>query len=82
LLADTRGVRRAPRRTSATRVVGRRLVLPPVGRRLTIIADELVKTDFGTGALKITPATTPNDFEIGNKHATAAASAVIGGGTG
>ena len=36
--------------------------------RLPIIADEYVKTDFGTGALKITPGHDPNDFEIGRRH--------------
>ncbi|MEA2194601.1 MAG: valyl-tRNA synthetase, partial [Solirubrobacteraceae bacterium] len=48
--------------------VGQEVVLPLVGRRLPIIADEYVKTDFGTGALKITPGHDPNDFEIGRRH--------------
>ena len=39
-----------------------------MGRPLPIIADEYVKTDFGTGALKITPGHDPNDFEIGRRH--------------
>ena len=43
-------------------------MLPLVGRELPIIADDYVKTDFGTGALKITPGHDPNDFEIGRKH--------------
>jgi valyl-tRNA synthetase len=43
-------------------------VLPLVGRRLPIIADEHVDVEFGTGALKITPGHDPNDFEIGRKH--------------
>ncbi|MGI8945490.1 MAG: valine--tRNA ligase [Thermoleophilaceae bacterium] len=51
-----------------TRLVGETAILPLVGRRLPIIADEYVKTDFGTGALKITPAHDPNDFEIGRAH--------------
>jgi valyl-tRNA synthetase len=38
------------------------------GRELEIIGDDYVKTDFGTGALKITPAHDPNDFEIGRRH--------------
>ena len=55
--------------TSATRTSSaRRSILPLVGRRLPIIADEYVKTDFGTGALKITPGHDPNDFEIGRRH--------------
>ncbi|MDP2711790.1 MAG: valine--tRNA ligase [Solirubrobacteraceae bacterium] len=48
--------------------VGQEVVLPLVGRRLPVIADEYVKTDFGTGALKITPGHDPNDFEIGRRH--------------
>src|SRR3954468_18168257 len=49
-------------------LVGRTAVLPLVGRHLPIIADDYVKTDFGTGALKITPGHDPNDFEIGRRH--------------
>jgi valyl-tRNA synthetase len=49
-------------------LVGQEVVLPLVGRRLPIIADEYVKSDFGTGALKITPGHDPNDFEIGRRH--------------
>jgi valyl-tRNA synthetase len=49
-------------------LVGTTAVLPLVGRHLTIIADDYVKTDFGTGALKITPGHDPNDFEIGRRH--------------
>ena len=49
-------------------LVGKHAVLPLVGRRLPIIADEYVKTEFGTGALKITPGHDPNDFEIGRRH--------------
>jgi valyl-tRNA synthetase len=68
LLADT-AVAVHPDDERYAALVGEELVLPLVGRRLTIIADEYVKTDFGTGALKITPGHDPNDFEIGNKHA-------------
>jgi valyl-tRNA synthetase len=49
-------------------LVGGRCVLPLVGRRLPIIADEHVDPEFGTGALKITPGHDPNDFEIGRRH--------------
>ncbi|HEV2997653.1 MAG TPA: valine--tRNA ligase [Solirubrobacteraceae bacterium] len=49
-------------------LVGRAAILPLVGRRLPIIADEYVKMDFGTGQLKVTPAHDPNDFEIGRRH--------------
>ena len=67
MLADT-AVAVHPDDARYAHLVGQALVLPLVGRRLTIIADEYVKTDFGTGALKITPGHDPNDFEIGRKH--------------
>src|SRR5579884_3838530 len=50
------------------RLVGREAILPIVGRRLKIIADDYVKPEFGTGALKITPGHDINDFEIGRRH--------------
>jgi valyl-tRNA synthetase len=49
-------------------LVGSHCVLPLVGRRLPIVADEHVDPEFGTGALKITPGHDPNDFEIGRRH--------------
>jgi valyl-tRNA synthetase len=49
-------------------LIGQQAILPLVGRELEIIADEYVKPDFGTGALKITPGHDPNDFEIGRRH--------------
>ena len=49
-------------------LVGKFCVLPLVGRRIPIIADDHVDVEFGTGALKITPGHDPNDFEIGRKH--------------
>jgi valyl-tRNA synthetase len=49
-------------------LVGGHCILPLVGRRLPIIADEHVDPEFGTGALKITPGHDPNDFEIGRNH--------------
>ena len=60
--------------TSATaRLIGEKAILPLVGRKLKIIADEYVKPEFGTGALKITPGHDPNDFEIGRRHGLARA---------
>jgi valyl-tRNA synthetase len=50
------------------RLIGEKAILPLVGRKLRIIADDYVKPEFGTGALKITPAHDPNDFEIGRRH--------------
>ena len=49
-------------------LVGGHCILPLVGRRLPIVADEHVDPEFGTGALKITPGHDPNDFEIGRRH--------------
>src|ERR687891_2472397 len=48
-----------------SRLIGEAAILPLVGRRLPIIADEHVNPEFGTGALKVTPGHDPNDFEIG-----------------
>ena len=48
--------------------VGKKAILPLGGREIEIIADEYVDMEFGTGALKITPAHDPNDFNIGNKY--------------
>ncbi len=48
--------------------VGKKAILPLVGREIEIIADEYVDMEFGTGALKITPAHDPNDFNIGTKY--------------
>ena len=48
--------------------VGKKAILPLIGREIDIIADEYVDMEFGTGALKITPAHDPNDFNIGNKY--------------
>ncbi len=47
---------------------GKKLVLPLVGREMPVIADEYVDPSFGTGAVKITPAHDPNDFEVGLRH--------------
>ena len=49
-------------------VVGKHAILPLVGRRLPVIADQHVDPEFGTGALKITPGHDPNDFEIGRAN--------------
>lgn len=49
-------------------LVGKHLILPLVGRRIPVIADEYVDREFGTGCVKITPAHDPNDFEVGLRH--------------
>lgn len=49
-------------------LIGKTLVLPVVGREIPIIGDEYVDPEFGSGAVKITPAHDPNDFEVGYRH--------------
>ncbi len=51
-----------------TSFIGKEVMVPIINRRIPIIADEYVTTDFGTGALKITPAHDKNDNELGRKH--------------
>jgi valyl-tRNA synthetase len=67
MLADT-AIAVNPADERYSRLVGEVAVLPLIGRRLTIIADDYVDPEFGTGALKVTPGHDPNDFEIGRKH--------------
>ncbi|WP_186576250.1 valine--tRNA ligase [Aquibacillus kalidii] len=49
-------------------LIGKTVILPIIGREIEIVADEYVDMEFGSGAVKITPAHDPNDFEIGNRH--------------
>jgi valyl-tRNA synthetase len=70
MLADT-AIAVHPDDDRYRRLIGETAVLPLVGRKLRIIADEYVRPDFGTGALKITPAHDPADFEIGRRHGLA-----------
>ncbi len=49
-------------------VAGKHVVLPLVGRKIPVIADDYVDIAMGTGALKITPGHDPNDFEVGRRH--------------
>ena len=48
--------------------IGKEIIVPVVGRKIPIIADEYVDMEFGTGCLKITPAHDFNDYELGKKH--------------
>jgi len=48
--------------------IGKTALVPILGRRIPVIADEYVSREFGTGALKITPGHDPNDYEIGARH--------------
>jgi valyl-tRNA synthetase len=70
MLADT-GVAVNPDDDRYRELIGRHCVLPLVGRRLPIIADEYIDPEFGTGALKVTPGHDTNDFEIGRRHGLA-----------
>ncbi|AIM15779.1 valine--tRNA ligase [Bacillus sp. X1(2014)] len=49
-------------------LIGKTVKLPIVGREIPIVGDDYVDMEFGSGAVKITPAHDPNDFEIGNRH--------------
>ena len=49
-------------------IIGTRVMLPLVDREIPVIADEYADPAFGTGAVKITPAHDPNDFEVGQRH--------------
>ena len=49
-------------------LVGKKVMLPLVGKEIPVIADSYVDMEFGTGVVKITPAHDPNDFEVGRRH--------------
>ena len=51
-----------------TNIIGKKAVLPLIGRVLPIISDSYIDMEFGTGAMKVTPAHDANDFEIGRRH--------------
>ncbi len=51
-----------------THLIGKKVLLPLMNREIPIIADTMVDREFGTGAVKITPAHDPNDFEVGRRH--------------
>ena len=67
LLGDT-AVAVNPEDDRYAHLVGRSAVLPVLGRVIPVIADDAVSTEFGTGALKVTPGHDHNDFEIGERH--------------
>lgn len=50
-------------------LIGQEAILPVLGRRIPIIADDYVDAEFGTGVVKVTPSHDPNDFEIAERHA-------------
>ncbi len=67
MLGDT-AIAVNPKDERYTEIAGKKVLLPIVEKAIQVIADEYVEMDFGTGALKITPAHDPNDFEIGKKY--------------
>lgn len=67
MLGDT-AVAVNPNDKRYTHMIGKTLILPLVGREIPIVADDYVDMEFGSGAVKITPAHDPNDFEVGLRH--------------
>ena len=67
MLGDS-GVAVHPDDERYTHLVGKNAILPLVGRRLPIVADDYVELGFGTGAVKMTPCHDPNDYEVGLRH--------------
>jgi valyl-tRNA synthetase len=67
ILGDT-AVAVHPEDERFTEYIGKTVTVPVLGREIPVIADDYVKMEFGTGALKITPAHDPNDYEIGQRH--------------
>ncbi len=67
MLGDT-GVAVNPADERYKDIVGKKCILPLVGREMPIVADEYVDLEFGTGCVKMTPAHDPNDFEVGLRH--------------
>jgi valyl-tRNA synthetase len=61
-------------------LIGKKVTLPLMNRLIPIIADEMVDSEFGTGAVKITPAHDPNDFEVGRRHHLAEIDVMTDGG--
>ncbi|MCY9663776.1 valine--tRNA ligase [Paenibacillus alginolyticus] len=67
MLGDT-AVAVHPKDERYQHLIGKMLLLPIVNREIPVIADEYVEKEFGSGAVKITPAHDPNDFEVGKRH--------------
>ncbi|HEX3246144.1 MAG TPA: valine--tRNA ligase, partial [Chloroflexota bacterium] len=67
ILADT-GIAVHPEDDRYTALIGRRAIVPHVGREIPIVSDDVVDPAFGTGAVKVTPGHDPTDFEIGQRH--------------
>jgi valyl-tRNA synthetase len=79
MLGDT-GVAVHPDDPRYRDAIGRTVTLPLVGREIPVVADDAVDPDFGTGAVKVTPAHDPTDFEIGERHGLEAVAILDEGG--
>lgn len=80
MLGDT-GVAVHPDDERYKKFIGRTLILPVVNREIPLFADEYVDKNFGTGAVKVTPAHDPNDFEMGLRHNLAQIKVINNDGT-
>ncbi|MCX6175050.1 MAG: valine--tRNA ligase [Ignavibacteriales bacterium] len=67
MLGDT-GVAVNPEDERYKHLIGKTIILPIVGRQIPLFADEYVDKEFGTGAVKVTPAHDENDYEMGKRH--------------
>ena len=67
MLGDT-GVAVNPADERYTDLVGKKVILPLMNKEIPVVADEYVEMDFGPGAVKMTPAHDPNDFEVAQRH--------------
>ncbi len=67
MLGDT-GVAVNPNDKRYQKIVGKNVILPLVGRKIPVFADEYVEMDFGTGCVKVTPCHDPNDFDMAERH--------------
>ncbi len=80
MLGDT-AVAVHPKDKRYAHLVGKTLILPVVNKEIPVVADEYVELEFGTGAVKITPAHDPNDFEVGLRHNLAVVKVINDDGT-
>ncbi len=67
MLGDT-AVAVNPKDKRYKKLIGKTLMLPLVNREIPVVSDEFVDLEFGTGAVKVTPAHDPNDFQMGKRH--------------
>jgi valyl-tRNA synthetase len=79
ILGDT-AIAVHPRDDRNRHLIGRRVIVPITGRIIPVIEDNMVDPEFGTGAVKITPAHDPNDFLVGGRHGLESIQVIDGGG--